>query len=820
MGEALRAAGEGGAIRLLWLIDSLTAGGAEALTVPFARAAAAGAGVELEVVYLKSLGGNPFEAELRAAGVPVTGLGARNLRDLRAFRRLLRLLRERRVDLVHAHLAYATIWALLAGRLLRRPVVATLHVRPPRAPAWSREGIRRRLLVALANRWAARVVAVSEAVRRAWVEEAGLAPARAVVVHNGVDLDVAADRGGAEAARRDLGVPAGAPLVLTVSVLRPGKGIEVLLDALPAVLARQPGARFAVVGDGPARSELERRGAAAGARVAAALSWTGFRHDVPALLAAADLLVLPSLDDAFPTVLLEAMAAGLPVVATRAGGIPEIVEEGVTGILVPPGDPAPLADAVATLLADPDRRRRLGAAGRRRAEERFSTAAWLGRLERLYGEVVGVGAAGGAGGGGGVALKIAVVEPVAKGGLVHYAFELCRALARVGAEDGVEVTLVTGEDYELARLPAPFGVAPVLRLWDPKPEGAPELAGGTLRRGLRRAGRGLRHYREQARLLGFLRRLRPDVVQLGDVRFAGDLLPIAALRAVGFRLADVCHNVRRFHLGGAAAGTFGAGALGHLLYRRIYRCFDLVFVHWETNRRRFLASYDVPEARVRAIPMGNLLLFDELRDPAVTPSLLRGRLGIGPDEPVILAFGSLAPYKGIDLLVEALPRVLSALPEARLAVVGFPLAGFDLEALRRRARELDVAHALRVLPAYVPSGEVAAWMELAAVAAFPYREIFQSGVVQVATGFGTPVVASRAGAMPEVVRHGETGLLVPPGEVEPLAEALVRLLRDPALARRLGQAAAADARSRLAWDRVASEMLAAYRDLLTREARP
>jgi glycosyltransferase involved in cell wall biosynthesis len=233
------------------------------------------------------------------------------------------------------------------------------------------------------------VVAVSGAVRDAWAA-AGLSAERVVVVPNGVDLaEGRAAPGAAErrAVRRELGVAQGAPVVATVSLLRPGKGLEVLLAAAPAVLAAHPRARFAVVGDGPARAELE-AGAAAGG-VGEAVAWTGFRRDVPALLAAADLFVLPSLDDAFPTAILEAMAAGLPVVATRAGGIPEIVDDGATGLLVPPGDAAALARAISTLLADPAARKSLGEAGRRRAGERFSTAAWLGRLERVYGEALG-----------------------------------------------------------------------------------------------------------------------------------------------------------------------------------------------------------------------------------------------------------------------------------------------------------------------------------------------------------------------------------------------------------------------------------------------
>jgi glycosyltransferase involved in cell wall biosynthesis len=363
--------------------------------VPFARAlyredrgGGPGAGARLEVAFLKSLGGNPFEAELRDMGVPVTGLGARNLRDAAAFRRLIR---GHRADLIHAHLAYASIWGLLAGRLTGTPVVVTLHVRPPDDPPWSREGLRRWLLVAAANRWAGRVLAVSGAVRDAWAA-VGLLREGIAVVHNGVEVGralagVESGADAAEAVRRELRVPGDAPLVVTVSVLRPGKGLEVLLAAVPAVLAEHPRARFAVVGDGPEHRRLEERAAAAG--LGEAVAWTGFRRDVPTLLAAADLFVLPSRDDAFPTVLLEAQAAGVAVVASRAGGIPEIVEDGATGLLVPPGDAAALARALSALLADPAARRRLAEAGRRRAEESFSTGAWLARLEAVYGELLG-----------------------------------------------------------------------------------------------------------------------------------------------------------------------------------------------------------------------------------------------------------------------------------------------------------------------------------------------------------------------------------------------------------------------------------------------
>jgi glycosyltransferase involved in cell wall biosynthesis len=807
------------------LIDSLTAGGAESLVAPFARAFSARGG-EVRVCCLKSIGGNPFEAELRAEGIPVSNLGARNLRDLAAFRRLLRLLREERIELVHAHLESASIWGALACYFIRIPLIATLHVppkeaagerrgrsrternlsepkaslstarrRPRRSPAgggWSRESLRESLMVRALNHQAARVIAVSEAVRQAWVER-GLDLSRTVVLGNGIEVEAFADRAPREAARRELGVEPGAPLVTTVSVLRQGKGLEVLLDAAPAVLEAHPRARFLLAGDGPLRESLEARARELG--LGDRFLWAGFRRDVPALLAASDLFVLPSLADAYPTVLLEAMAAGLPVVATRTCGIPEIVEDPATGRLVPPGDAAALAAAVCALLGAPGEREgrleALGRAARERARERFSTGVWVDRLEEVY-----RGALGGR-------PSLAVVEFAGRGGMIHYAFQLCRALAAAGAE----VTLVTGRPYELAALPHPFPVRTVLRLWDPKPAG--EVSGRPRR--LRRLRRAFVHYREWLRLALHLRRLRPGLVLLGDVRFPGDLAPIVLLRLLGLRLVDVCHNVSPYAAGGRSAGLFRRSALDRFLYRRIYRRFERVFVHFESNRRAFLAEYGLPPERVVAIPHGNEALFEELRDPAVGAPALRRELGLppaeSPEEPVVLFFGTLSRYKGVDLLLEAFARVAARAPGAWLALAGFPAADFDLTAHRELAGRLGIEGRVCWAPRYVESGEVAAWMALAAVAVFPYRQVFQSGALVVAQTFGVPVVAAAVGAMSEAVADGETGLLVPPGDPGALAAALIAVLEDPALARRLGEGARRDARERFGWERIAATVL-------------
>jgi hypothetical protein len=187
-------------------------------------------------------------------------------------------------------------------------------------------------------------------------------------------------------------------------------------------------------------------------------------------------------------------------------------------------------------------------------------------------------------------VRLAVVEPSGRGGMIHYAFQLCRALAH----EGIEVTLVTGRTYELDSLEAPFRVEKLFDLWDPKPEEAPPGAAARTGRRLRRVLRAGRYAREHRRLVAFLSAERPDWVQLGDVRFAGDLLWIAALRRHGLRLTDVCHNVRRFAPGGTAAGLFRHSSMGLELYRRIYRHCERVWVHFDSNRERFLAEIGLP----------------------------------------------------------------------------------------------------------------------------------------------------------------------------------------------------------------------------------
>jgi L-malate glycosyltransferase len=195
---------------------------------------------------------------------------------------------------------------------------------------------------------------------------------KVVVIPNGLD----ADRFVARAPRARLRT------IVMVANLRAEKGHDVLIEAAVEVLRRFPDARIELVGDGPLRDALRTRAAERG--VADAVTFAGQRDDIAARLAAADLFVLPSRSEAFPNAVLEAMAAGLPIVASGVGGILELIDDGRTGLLVPPGERDPLADALCRLIADPVLAGRLGDAARTEAHARYSFDRMVGAFEHLY----------------------------------------------------------------------------------------------------------------------------------------------------------------------------------------------------------------------------------------------------------------------------------------------------------------------------------------------------------------------------------------------------------------------------------------------------
>lgn len=362
------------------VIDSMGAGGAELLLADFAAGSEA-AGVELSVSFLSRREREPALERLRRLDVEPHPIRVDRLVSAASLRRVRERLRAAEPDLVHTHLAYSDALGGLAARSLGIPTVSTIHVM--RWGGDAREATRERLIRTVRRRCAARVVTVSEAARQAFLTQTGEAPERVVTVHNGVLADPAPGAG--RAVRASLGLAPEDTVVGMLSVLRGGKGHEQALDALRALLPSHPRLQLLIAGDGEARPALER----AAADLGRAVVFAGFRDDAMATLDAVDVLLHPSRFDAFPTALLEAMSARVPVVATAVGGIPEIVRDGETGTLIDPeAGGTEIADALAPLLDDPSLRDRLGAAGRARYEAEFTAADWARRTRALYDDVL------------------------------------------------------------------------------------------------------------------------------------------------------------------------------------------------------------------------------------------------------------------------------------------------------------------------------------------------------------------------------------------------------------------------------------------------
>ena len=299
--------------------------------------------------------------------------------DLRALWHVWRLLRRIQPDIVHTHSSKAGFVGRIAARVANVPhILYTPHGHVFQGyftPVVTRRFI---LLERLAARWTDRIITLTDAEADQHLAVGIGRREQFVTIPSGIDLD----RVVTVAPKR---LVAHGRIVGTVARLVPVKGHLFLLDAIPKILQRCPKAKFVFVGEGEMRQVLEEQ--ANGLGLDDRITFAGFREDVPAVLAGMDAFVLPSLNEGMGRVLVTAMALGKPIVATKVGGVPELLGNGEAGILVPPGDSGAIAEAVSTVLCDRSRAHALGEAGRRRAS-RYSAESMISALAKVYHEVM------------------------------------------------------------------------------------------------------------------------------------------------------------------------------------------------------------------------------------------------------------------------------------------------------------------------------------------------------------------------------------------------------------------------------------------------
>jgi len=312
--------------------------------------------------------GRDLERELRARDLPLWAPRTTGKFDPVTLIRLARRLRSWRADVLHTHLSTASLLGSLAARLAGVPAIATVH------------GLNSKTCFQCADR----LIAVSQAVKQHLTAQ-GVPPDRIRVIYNGIDLP--ADVHTPQPDLRQRVAPASAVVFGTVGRLGPEKGHRYLLEAA-AQLSRRAGlppVHVLIVGQG--REEAPLRALAQRLGIGDRVTFAGFQREVWPYLAIMDVFVLPSLKEGLSLSALEAMALGKPVVASRVGGTPEVVEDGETGMLVPPSDASALAEALASLVRSPEAMERMGRAGRQRVAERFGAERMASEIEEVYREV-------------------------------------------------------------------------------------------------------------------------------------------------------------------------------------------------------------------------------------------------------------------------------------------------------------------------------------------------------------------------------------------------------------------------------------------------
>jgi glycosyltransferase involved in cell wall biosynthesis len=364
-------------IEVLALIDHLSLGGAQLLLSQFAAAAPL-EGVEFSVASLTDRDGNPAAHSLRAVGIEPVNLDAIRLRPgPETFRTVRGHFVAAKPDLIHTHLGTADWIGGLAARSLGVPAICTIHT-----SIWGRD-LEQRTKRLVVDMCAARVIAVSDNARRAYEAVNWTKDHQVVTVHNGVD--VVAVPGSGREVRSRLGWHEDDLVVGMISALRPEKAHDLAIEAIALLEDQFPALRLLIVGEGPAQGKIASLALGLRERVA----MIGLTTDVMRFFDACDVCLHPSHADAFPTTLIEAMAAGVPVLSSAAGGIPEMITTGKTGIVMPGPPAAPtIARELGALLRDPGRRAALAEAAREAYAQRFTAGRWLRDTRTVYDAVL------------------------------------------------------------------------------------------------------------------------------------------------------------------------------------------------------------------------------------------------------------------------------------------------------------------------------------------------------------------------------------------------------------------------------------------------
>ncbi len=367
--------------KVIWIIDGLGHGGAEQLTgtiISHLRNK-----FHVRVCALQVREDNPIAAQLESIGVPVDFVSIPRLRTLSNIPSLVTYLRKHSPDLVHTQLQFSDILGSIAAKILNIPTVSTQHVIEP-LDAFNTAKMRQSLNWFCLKYISKTVIAVSEQTRQYIITQGKIDPSKVITIHNGIEVDKfnSISKEKSNSIREKHLISPKDKLILSVAVLRKQKGIQYMISALPEILKSVPNLKYLVVGDGSYYSQLSK--IVEEKKVQKSIIFAGHQPNVPEYMAASDIFVLPTEIDAFPTVLMETLAAKCPSVASNVGGVPEIIEHETTGLLVPPQNPEALSTSCLRLLQNPELANAIAENGYKAVTEKFDISVQINNLEKLY----------------------------------------------------------------------------------------------------------------------------------------------------------------------------------------------------------------------------------------------------------------------------------------------------------------------------------------------------------------------------------------------------------------------------------------------------
>ena len=321
---------------------------------------------------------------LRNLNIEPVIIDVRKKSNFRAIPRLIRIIRNHNIDILHTHGLRAASFGHLAAKMARVPIIlSTMHDLIYTHQKFSTRKARSYiLLIKLTTALADKVIAVSEKVKEDLIVNGGIRANRIVTIYNGINLDEFKSSKDKYLIRKELGLDSRIPVVGIVGRLVPEKGIKYFLEAASQIKKSIIRIKFLIIGDGPLRQKLE--DLAKKLNIYQDCLFTGFRKEIANIISIFDVGVLSSLCEPFGLTILEYMALGKPIVATNAGGVPEIIKDGKSGILVPPQEPEQLAQAIILLLKNRGRAEQMGLAGRALVESKFTAERMIRESEELY----------------------------------------------------------------------------------------------------------------------------------------------------------------------------------------------------------------------------------------------------------------------------------------------------------------------------------------------------------------------------------------------------------------------------------------------------